>query len=111
MNRQQRRAAGGDLRCVDCGSAQARLKADDGRICVPCHDARSRELHAMSDAGTIVVQPIDLDEPPIECVIPGCRRDGVTVFVILRHIIPACAEHLHVDVAYNVALRVQEGAA
>ena len=109
MNRAQRRSRSGrDLRCVVCGSVQARLNSDGGRICVDCHGERSAGFTELSDAGKIVVQPLDPDGRPIGCVNAGCRRDAVTACVIHRYVAAGCPHHF--DEALDAARRVQGGA-
>ena len=107
MNRQQRRAAGHDLRCVDCGRNQVASKAGDGWLCLPCLGKRNDFLGGLAAAGQVVMQPVDPDGPPVRCGMTGCRRDAVTVLRVASRGVLGCAEHT--AAASKAAVRIAGG--
>ena len=84
MNRAQRRAAGRNNACVDCGTHRIASHADDGWLCLPCLDKRNERLNQMvMEQGLMLPQRIDPDGAPVPCGCKGCTRDA-TVIVKVR---------------------------
>lgn len=83
MNRKQRRAAGKNLACHDCGSHQIASRADYGWLCLPCLDKRNEKLDALvMSTGAMLAQQIDRDGPPVPCGETSCTRDATVIIKV-----------------------------
>ena len=109
MNRAQRRAAGRNLHCVDCGTHRIAVQASYGWLCRPCHGVRISAIDEFAAAGNIIWQPIAVDGPAAPCYVTGCPRDADQGFAIRREFVPCCENHF--GPAYEAAQRIQDGAA